>query len=55
MYEFHCNYIKPKYENNEPIFYLDTDSLIYHIKADDTYKDTAKYVQTRFVTPDYTQ
>ena len=29
MYEFHCNYMKPKYGNHLKLCYMDTDSLVY--------------------------
>ena len=32
----------PKYSKNLWLCYMDTDSLIYNIKADDFYKDIAK-------------
>ena len=31
MYEFHYDYMKPKYGDNLQLCYMDTDSLIYHI------------------------
>jgi hypothetical protein len=39
MYEFHYDYIKPKYGDNATLLFTDTDSLCYHIKTDDLYKD----------------
>ena len=32
MYEFHYDYIKPKYGKNLQLCYMDTDSLVYDIK-----------------------
>ena len=37
MYEFWYNYIKPKYQNNVKLCYMDTDSFIIHIKIGDFY------------------
>ena len=53
-YEFHYDYIKRKYnENNLKLLYMDTDSLVYDIKTEDFYKDIAKDVETRFDTSGY--
>ena len=29
MYEFHYDYMLPKYDNNLKLCYMDTDSLVY--------------------------
>ena len=39
MYEFWYNYIKPKYQNNAKLCYVDADSFIVHVKTEDFYKD----------------
>ena len=49
MYEFH-DYMKPKYRENLKLCYMDTDSLVYHIKTEDFYDDISKDVETRFDT-----
>ena len=36
------NYVKPKYDENPKLYYMDTNSSIVHIKTDDIYKDIAK-------------
>ena len=41
MYEFWYDYIKPKYQYNARLCYMDTDSLIIHIKIEDVYEDIA--------------
>ena len=38
MYEFWYDYIKPKYQNNAKLCYMDTDSFIIHIKTEDFLK-----------------
>ena len=54
MYEFHYDYMKQKYnENNLKLLYMDTDSLVYDIKTEDFYKDIAEDVETRFDTSGY--
>ena len=45
MYEFWYDYIKPKYQNNSKLCYIDTDSFIIHIKTEDFYKDIADDVE----------
>ena len=53
IYEFWYNCIEPKYGEKAKLFYMDTDSLIFHVKSEDTYKDIAEYVETRFDTSNY--
>ena len=55
MYEFHYDYIKPKYDENVKLCYMDTDSLIYHIKTDDFYRDIAGDVKNRFDTSGHSE
>ena len=50
MYEFHYNYMLPKYRENIKLCYMDTDLFIYDIKAEDFYKDIAEDVEKRFDT-----
>ena len=47
MYEFYYDYMKPKSKDPQ-LCYMDTDSLVYHIKTEDFYADIADDVQTRF-------
>ena len=35
MYEFHYDYKLHKYGENLKLCYVDTDSLVYHIKTED--------------------
>ena len=41
MYEFHYDYIKPKYGERAQLMYMDTDSFVYSIETKDFYKDIA--------------
>ena len=50
MYKFWYDYIKPKYGENAKLSYMDTDSSIVHVKADDIYEDFAKNGETKFDT-----
>ena len=53
MYECWYNYMKPKYDNNIKLCYMDTDSFIMNIKTSDFYKDIANDVENRFDTSNY--
>ena len=53
MFDFHYNYIKPKYGNNAKLLFTDTDSLFYEIQTEDFYKDISGDVKDRFDTSDY--
>ena len=53
MYEFWYDYVKPKYDEEAKLCYMDTNSFIVYIKIDDIYKDIAEDVETRFDTLNY--
>ena len=53
MYEFHYDYMAPKYWKKLDLRYVDTDSLIYNIETEDFYKDIAEDVLARFDTSGY--
>ena len=53
MYEFWYDYMKPKYDDNVKLCYMDTDSFIMNIKTEDFYKDVANDVEKRFDTSNY--
>ena len=53
MYEFLYDYIKPKYDDNVKLCYMDTDSFIMNIKTEDFYQDILKDVEDRFDTSNY--
>ena len=48
MYEFWYDYMKPKYNDNVRLCYMDTDSFIMNIKTNDFYKDISDDVDNRF-------
>ena len=47
------NLIKTKIDENAKLCYMDTDSFIVHLKAEDIYKDIAEDVETRFGTSNF--
>ena len=53
MYEFWYNYMKPKYDNNVKLCYMDTDSFIMNIKTNDFSEDIASDVENRLDTSNY--
>ena len=54
MYEFHYDYMVPKYDLEElKLCYMDTDSLVYDIKTEDFYADIVDDVPARFDTSGY--
>ena len=40
MYEFHCNYIKDKY--NAKLLFTDIESLVYEIETNDVYENVCE-------------
>ena len=56
MYEFHYDYMVPKYGLEKlTLCYMDTDSLVYDIKTGDFYEDIANDVEARFDTSGYSK
>jgi len=53
MYNFHYDYIKPKYKENVQLLFTDTDSLMYHVTTNYFYKDIFRDVEARFDTSNY--
>ena len=53
MYQFWYDYMKPKYNSNVKLCYMDTDSFIMNIKTNGFYKDIASDVENRFDTSNY--
>ena len=53
IYEFWYDYIKPKYQENLKLCYMDIDNLIIHVKTYVFYEDIANYVEKRFDTSNY--
>ena len=55
MYEFWWDYIKPKYQNNAKLCYMDSDSFVIHIKPEDFYEGIANDVKKWFDKSNYSE
>ena len=55
MDEFWYNYIRPKYQSNAKLRYMDTDRFAIHIKTESFYEDIGNDVETRFGTSNYSE
>ena len=53
MYEFWHDYVKPKYCEKSNLCNMDKDSFIVITGTDDTYKNIAEDVETRFDNSNY--
>ena len=53
MYKFWFDYIKPKYQDNAKLCYMDTDSFIIYIETEGFCEDIADDVEKRFDTSNY--
>ena len=53
MYEFWCDYLKPKYQDRVKLCYMDTDSFILEIQTDDFFEDINNDVNKWFDTSNY--
>ena len=45
--------MKPKYNDNDKLCYMDSDSFIINIKTNDFYEDIASDIENRFDTSKY--
>ena len=45
VYEFWCDYVKPRYGEIAKLCYMDTESFIIHVKLDDICKDIAEDIE----------
>ena len=55
MYDFHYNYIKPKYGERAKLLFTDTDSLAYEIQTEDFFKDIIPSVERKFDTSNFSK
>ena len=55
VYEFHYNYMRPKYGSKVKLCYTDTDSFVYDIETEDFYRGIVKDEKKRFDTSGYSK
>ena len=53
MHDFWYDCVKPKYDKNAKLCYIDTESFIVYVKTNDILKDIAQDVETRFDTSNF--
>ena len=53
MFEFWYDYLKPKYNDNLKLRYMDTDSFVVHIKTEEVFADINNDVEKWFDTSIY--
>ena len=53
MFDFHCDYIRKKYDDAAELLFTDTDSLMYLIQTDDFYQDISRDIKRKFDASDY--
>ena len=53
IYKILYDYVKPRYGENAKLCYMNTDSFIVHLKADDIYKDIEEDIGARFDTSNF--
>ena len=55
MYEFWYDYIRPKYQDRAKLCYMNTDSIVIHVKTEDFYEDIAHDVKKWFDISNYNE
>ena len=53
MYDFWCDYVKPKYNDKVRLRYMDTDSFVLNIFTKDFFEDINNDVERQFDTSNY--
>ena len=53
MFKFWYDYIKPNYQDNAKLCYIDTNSFIIHIKSEEFYEDIVNDIEKRFDKSNY--
>ena len=55
MYEFHYDYMRPKYGSKAKLCNMDIESFVYEIGAEGFHRDIANDVMKRFDTSGYSK
>ena len=55
MYEFHYEYMRPKYGSKVKLCNMDTDSFVHETETENFYRDIAEDIETRFDTRGYSR
>ena len=53
IYDFHYDYILPKYDGKQKLLFTDTDSLCYEIETEDFYTDISGDIEGSFDTSNF--
>ena len=53
IFDFHFNYIQPKYQEKAKLLFTDTDSLCYEMETDDFFQDISQDVKEKFDTSNF--
>ena len=53
MYKFYYDYLKPKYNDEVKLLYMDTDSFVLYIETEDFFEDIKNYIYDWYDTSKY--
>ena len=53
IFDFHLNYIKPKFQEKAKLLFTDTDSLCYEIETEDFFQDISQNAKEKFDTSNF--
>ena len=53
MYKFYYDYLKPRYNDEVKLLYMDTDSFVLYIETEDFFEDIKNYIHDWYDTSKY--